>query len=183
MALFVLAGCGGVDEAGPVPTPVPTLSSRAPSPPVVVASASASARASGNPTLAVGAVADVRTMRTEPGGVRPFACTPPAPERPEVIVEVAPVGPGTAELIVKLEYAADTESDRYQGAVLMRFDVARKVFTYRLPAVSRANLSPRTANIVLTVHVKLHVDPRELASPPPFTGIIPVVESCPNRTG
>ncbi|MEV0128600.1 hypothetical protein AB0H83_09040 [Dactylosporangium sp. NPDC050688] len=123
----------------------------------------------------------MQMMRTEPEVVRPFACTPPAPERPEVIVEVAPVGPGTVDLVVRLEYAADTDSDRYRGAVPMRFDAARNVFAYRLPAVSRANLSPRTANIILTVHVEHRVDPRELAAPASFTGFIRVVESCPDR--
>ncbi|GAA2349852.1 hypothetical protein [Dactylosporangium salmoneum] len=112
--------------------------------------------------------------------VRPFACTPPAPERPEVTVEVAPVGPGTAALTVQLEYAADTESDRYHGTARMLFDAGRKVFTYRLPAISRANLSPRTTIVEFDVRVEWHVGPGEPAPPGPLFGIIQVVENCPN---
>jgi hypothetical protein len=179
LALFVLAGCGAVDEAAPARTPVPRLSGRTSTPPLVVAPASASP--SDSPTLPVGAIAAPRTMRIEPQAVKPFACPPPAPERPEVIVGVEPVGPGTADLVVKLEYGTNPRSDRYQGTVRMPFDAARKVFAYRLPALSRANLAPDTVDIVVTVRVELPVDPRIVAAPPPFTGTIPIVDRCPYR--
>jgi hypothetical protein len=181
LTLFVLAGCGAVDETAPARTPVPRLSGQTSTPSLIVASASASP--SGSPTLPVGAIAAPRTMRFEPGAVKPFACPPPAPERPEVIVGVEPVGPGTAGLVVKLEYGTDPRGDRYQGIARMPFDAARKVFAYRLPALSRANLSPDTVDIVVTVRVELPVDPRMLAAPAPFTGTIPIVDSCPYRQG
>src|SRR4051812_34679619 len=81
LALLVLTGCGGPAETEPVRTPVPRLSSRA----ATRATVGTSATVSGPTTRAAGAGANLRTMRAEPGFVRPFACPPPAPERPEVI--------------------------------------------------------------------------------------------------
>jgi hypothetical protein len=82
--------------------------------------------------------------------VDPLACTPPSPpERPEVIAQVD-LGSDPTTVVVELSYGAGGTG--YQGDVRMVYDAGRKVFTFRLPAVTRDALGgTRTPSIGLAV--------------------------------
>jgi hypothetical protein len=108
-----------------------------------------------------------------PDQIDPFACTPPAPARPEVIAEVWPGDYRPDELTVTLNYNGDPAGDKYRGSVRMQYNPATKRFTYRLPPASQANLPPRAGNISLDVRV----DPGDDSMPPPAQ-YIRIIEHC-----
>jgi hypothetical protein len=184
----LLAGCDAADTtaAGP-PTPTPTAKRQTPTPtasrpaPANTRSPSRTPTPAANTTEASKApartLATLREIRSVPDRVNPYDCTPPAPapERPEVIADVALGGYRPAELIVTLEYNGDPVGGRYRGTARMQYDAARKVFTYRLPPVSRDTLPPHARSIGLNVRIDPAAD-----GPPPHAGYVLVLGECVN---
>ncbi|MEV4515790.1 hypothetical protein AB0K00_43405 [Dactylosporangium sp. NPDC049525] len=109
-----------------------------------------------------------------PERIDPFACAPPAPERPEIIADVDPGDYRPAELTVSAEYVSAAAGATYQGTAPMRYDTARKAFVVVLPPVSRANLGEQSR---AGVSVVVRVAPAADQGPPP-THLLPVASLC-----
>jgi hypothetical protein len=159
--LAASSGMAACTAGGPAPPPArPTARSAA------VSSTAQSAPAPSAPrtrtVTKVRAAPKVRSIRSVPERVDPLACTPPAPERPEIIAEVDPGDYPLAELTVTAEYSGDAVDERYRGTVRMGYDPDRKAFTGRLPPVSRANLPPTASGLFVTVRTV----PDDQSAPP-----------------
>jgi hypothetical protein len=162
----LLAGCDAADTtaAGP-PTPTPTAKRQTPTPtasrpaPANTRSPSRTPTPAANTTEASKApartLATLREIRSVPDRVNPYDCTPPAPERPEVIADVALGGYRPADLIVTLKYNGDPAGGRYTG--------------------SRDTLPPHARSIALIVRIDPAAD-----GPPPLGGYVLVLGECVN---
>nr|WTA67265.1 hypothetical protein OHB51_33325 [Micromonospora sp. NBC_00855] len=182
-----LSGCFDQERDGVVPPgtfPATTMSPHAaagtragtptPSPtPVPVVSSSTSAAPVGT---AAQRVPGIRSLIADPGRVDPLSCTPPdPPERPEVVVGLDETGSGLAAIVVTLSYGVFATD--YQGEVRMRYDPDRKVFTHRLPPVTRTAAGERAHGISLSAQAEnSSIQPNWM--PPPTSGWIAFASWC-----
>jgi hypothetical protein len=187
LLLPVLSGCFDQERDGTVPPgafPATTMSPRAVEgtlagtptpapPPVPVASPSTSATPIGT---AAQRVPGIRSLVATPSRVDPLSCTPPdPPERPEVVVRLDETGPDPAAIVVTLSYGVSATD--YQGEVQMRYDPDRKVFTHRLPPVTRTAAGERAHGIWLSAQAE-NPSIRPNWVPPPTRGWIAFASRC-----
>ncbi|MFI7430763.1 hypothetical protein ACIBPB_27585 [Micromonospora sp. NPDC049836] len=146
------------------PTPTPTRAT------VVSPSTSAT------PIVAAQRVPVIRSLVATPDRVDPRSCTPPdPPERPEVVVRLEKPGPDLAAIVVTLSY--EVSATDYQGEVRMRYDPDRKVFTHRLPPVTRTAVGERADGIWLSAQAE-NRSIRPNWVPPPTRGWIAIAGVC-----
>lgn len=92
-----------------------------------------------------------------------------------MVVGLDETGSGLAAIVVTLSYGVFATD--YQGEVRMRYDPDRKVFTHRLPPVTRTAAGERAHGISLSAQAEnSSIQPNWM--PPPTSGWIAFASWC-----